>query len=64
MFGLATTNDLVERLSILEEPFQSPETPICRRCKVELMQRLVYEEGVLEVVWKCPRCLSKVYESE
>lgn len=63
MFGLATTSDLVERLSILEEPLQNPETPVCRRCKVELMQRLVYEEGVLEVVWKCPRCLSKVYES-
>ena len=64
MFGLVTTSDLVERLSFLEQPLENPEQPICRRCKRELKQRLVYEEGVVEVVWKCPRCLSTVYESE
>lgn len=64
MFNLATTSDLVERLSILEEPFERLETPICRRCKVALRQRLYYAKGVIEVVWKCPKCFATVRESE
>ena len=64
MFGLATTNELVENLSFLEKPQENPEQPICRRCKRDLKRRLIYEEGVVEIVWKCPRCLSTVYESE
>lgn len=63
MFGLATTSDLVERLSILEEPFENLETPICRRCKVELRKRLFYEEGEVEIVWKCPKCFASIRES-
>lgn len=63
MFNLATTEDLVDRLSILEEPIQIPENPICRRCKVILKQRLIYEEGVIEVVWKCPKCFATISES-
>lgn len=63
MFTLATTSDLVERLSILEEPHEVPETPTCRRCGVELRQRLFYEEGTIELVWKCPKCRKTVRES-
>lgn len=63
MFNLATTSDLVERLSILEQPLENMETPICRRCKVILKQRLIYEEGVVEIVWKCPRCFATIHES-
>lgn len=63
MFNLATTRDLIDRLSILEEPIENMETPICRRCKVQLKQRLFYEEGVVEIVWKCPKCLATVRES-
>ena len=64
MFNLATTGDIIERLSILEEPLIHVEFPICRRCQVKLKRRLYYREGVIEVVWKCPKCLASVHESE
>lgn len=64
MFNLTTTSDLIENLSMFERPIENPEIPICRRCKLPLKQRLIYEEGVLEVVWKCPKCFATVQESD
>lgn len=63
MFNLDTTQDLIERLSIVEELPVNLRTFRCRRCKVLLTQQMFYEKGEIEIVWKCPNCSATIRES-
>ena len=61
---MVSTAQLIERLEFLEEPWEVPEAPICRRCRYPLEKKVIWEEGSVEIVRTCKKCRCSVYESD